>query len=211
MLPGHTYANCSCRLEKKELIRHPCAKREKRLSCEKKDFLDFTKITKSSSSSSNDEAMEAALIFPGMAHHHITDRWRLLSSESSSFKVNAKSCATQSLSFSLTHSQLEAKALSMFKNRKKGITWGWWWRWWSTSSSSSAAKEWLHTKEKLEANFVVILIVGAAQLNGHEEGVAAANDQRGIVLVENVVLEGAVLLRVVALKQVHRGDVIWGA
>mgnify|MGYP007002766335 CR=1 FL=1 len=73
MLPGHTYGNCSCRLEKRELIRHPCAKREKRFSCEKKDFLDFTKITKSNGSS-NDEAMEAALIFPGMAHHHITDR-----------------------------------------------------------------------------------------------------------------------------------------
>lgn len=113
-----------------------------------------------------------------------------------------------SLSHSLTAG---SKTLNMFKNRKKGITWGWWWRWWSTSSSSSAAKEWLHTKEKLQANFVVILIVGAAQLNGHEEGVAAANDQRGIVLVENVVLEGAVLLGVVALKQVHRGDVIWGA
>lgn len=60
-----------------------------------------------------------------------------------------------------------------------------------------------HTKEKLESYFVVILIIGIAQLNGHEEGVAAANDQGGICLVQNVVLEGAVLLRIVSLKQVH--------
>lgn len=122
MLPGHTYANCSCRLEKRNWSGTLAQKREKELSCRKKDFLDFSKITKSSSSS-NDEAMEAALIiifiniFPGMAHRHIIDRWRLLSSENS-IKVNAKSCATQCLSFFI-HSQLEAKHWACSKIGKK--------------------------------------------------------------------------------------------
>ena len=67
---------------------------------------------------------------------------------------------------------------------------------------------WPLTEQKLEPNFVVVLIVWIAQLNGHVEGVAAPYDQWWISPLEDVILDRTMLFCVFALKQFHSNHIV---
>lgn len=65
------------------------------------------------------------------------------------------------------------------------------------------------TEEKFEPNFITVLVILVAQLDGHVEWIATTNHESWIAFVENVVLVGAMLLGIITLKQFHANHIVW--
>lgn len=65
------------------------------------------------------------------------------------------------------------------------------------------------TEKKFESNLIAVLVVLIAQLYCHVKRITTTYHKRRIVLVEDVVLVGSMLLGIVTLKQFHSDYIVW--